>query len=60
MAESVPYAVGLIDLDEGIRVVGNVQDCDPNELSSDLPVELVFEDVADDDLRLPNFRRAAE
>lgn len=55
MADSVPYAVGLIELDEGIRVVGNIHGCGPDELVTDLRVELFFERAADGS-RLPNFR----
>ncbi len=59
MAESVPYAVGLIALAEGIRVVGNVHGCQPEELVDGLRVELFFEEAADG-FRLPNFRRAGD
>jgi len=59
MADAVPYIVGLIELDEGVRVVGNVCECDPADVEPDLAVELFFEEAADG-LRLPNFRRAAE
>lgn len=27
-----PYAVGIVKLDEGIRVMGQITDCDPEEL----------------------------
>jgi uncharacterized OB-fold protein len=51
--EQVPYCVALVDLEPGIRVVGNVWGCDPAEVFDGMEVELVFEDHGDH--RLPNF-----
>jgi len=58
LADQVPYAVALIELDEGVRVIANVLDADPSELRADMPVELVFEES--DGNRLPNFRPAPD
>ena len=30
--DQVPYAVGLVELDEGVRLMGQVVDCDPEAL----------------------------
>ena len=30
--DQVPYAVGIVELEEGVRVMGQITDCDPNEL----------------------------
>jgi uncharacterized OB-fold protein len=30
--DQVPYAVGIVELDEGVRVMGQITDCDPEEL----------------------------
>jgi uncharacterized OB-fold protein len=57
MSNSVPYPVGLIELAEGVRVVGNISGCEPDEIEAGLPVEIVFEE-ASGGFRLPNFRRA--
>lgn len=54
LADQVPYIVGLIELEEGVRVVGNVESCDPASVTAGLPVEVFFEDVGG--MRLPNFR----
>lgn len=54
LVDQVPYVVGLIELAEGVRVVGNVEGCDPATVVPDMPVEIFFEDVGG--LRLPNFR----
>jgi uncharacterized OB-fold protein len=31
--DQVPYAVGIVELDEGIRVMGQITDCDPETLA---------------------------
>jgi uncharacterized OB-fold protein len=49
----VPYCVALVDLEPGIRVVGNVWGCAPDEVVDGMEVELIFEDHGDH--RLPNF-----
>lgn len=50
-----PYAVALIDLDEGIRVMSNVVDYDEGELAIGMEVEVKFERVSDI-ISLPVFR----
>lgn len=54
LVEQVPYAVGLIELPEGVRVVGNVLGVDPSAIRAGMPVRLVFEDAGDGAL-LPNW-----
>jgi uncharacterized protein len=52
-----PLPVVLVELEEGTRLVSNVIDCDPSEISVGMPVqcELV---AFDPELTLPQFRRA--
>jgi len=38
-----PYVLALIELRDGVRVMGNVRDCDPESVSIGDPVELVWE-----------------
>jgi uncharacterized OB-fold protein len=52
----VPYAVVVVELDEGPRVLSNVVGCPSGEVAIDMPVEVTFEDVAPD-VTLPKFRR---
>lgn len=59
LADQVPYVVAMIDLPEGIRVVGNVLGCEPAEVTAGMAVELVFENAAGD-VRLPNFRACGQ
>jgi uncharacterized OB-fold protein len=54
----VPYNVVLVDLAEGPRLVSNLVDCAPEEIEIGMPVEVVFEMVAED-VWLPQFKKAA-
>ncbi|MGH3390538.1 MAG: OB-fold domain-containing protein, partial [Actinomadura sp.] len=49
-----PYVVALVELAEGVRIVGNVIGCPPEDVRIGLPVELVFERM-DDELTLPQW-----
>ena len=53
--EPVPYAVIVVELEEGVRVVAGLRDLAPSALELDLPVEVVFE-PAGDYAKLPFFR----
>lgn len=52
-----PYAVGLIELAEGVRVVSNITGVPYDKVRIGMPVELEFL-RADDELELPVFRGA--
>ncbi|MFE7929093.1 OB-fold domain-containing protein [Streptomyces sp. NPDC057456] len=59
-AFSPPYAIGLIELAEGVRIISNVVDVPYDKVRIGMPVELEFR-AYDDDLVLPVFRpRAGE
>ena len=51
----VPYAVAMIDLDEGVRLMSNVVDTPLETLEIGLAVEVLFE-AAGDGLAIPLFR----
>jgi len=57
--ERVPMPVVLVELaeDPGLRLIGNVVDCAPEELRIGLPLEVTFEAVAED-VTLPQWRPA--
>ena len=57
-ANEVPYAVLVVEMDEGVRVVGNLLAAPPSILRLDLPVEVVIEPVRDD-VALVHFRPVA-
>jgi uncharacterized OB-fold protein len=46
-ADEVPYAVLVVEMEEGPRVVGNLRGLAPSELTLGLPVSVVFEPVAE-------------
>ncbi|WP_421109930.1 bifunctional MaoC family dehydratase N-terminal/OB-fold nucleic acid binding domain-containing protein [Streptomyces sp. NEAU-S77] len=52
-----PYAVGLIELAEGVRIVSNITGVPYDKVRIGMPVELEFL-RADDELELPVFRGA--
>ena len=45
-ADEVPYAVLVVEMEEGPRLVGNLRGLEPSALSLGLPVEVVFEAVS--------------
>jgi uncharacterized OB-fold protein len=57
-AAEVPYAVVVVELDEGARMTSNLVDCPVGAIRIDLPVEVVFEPVSDE-VVLPKFRPVA-
>jgi uncharacterized OB-fold protein len=57
-APEVPYAVVVIEIDEGARLVSNLIDCPPDAIVAGMPVEVVFDDVTAE-VTLPKFRPAA-
>lgn len=55
--DEVPYAVCLIDMEEGPRVVSRIVDVAPQDLRYQMPVEVIF-DAVTPEVTLPRFRRA--
>jgi len=53
--DALPYAVIIVELEEGVRMVSGLRNLAPTELAIDLPVEVVFETVAEG-VALPFFR----
>lgn len=54
--DEVPYVVAVIELSEGPRIMTNVVDCDPGDVSVDMPVQVTF--VEQGEQTLPKFRPA--
>ena len=50
----VPYVVALIELEEGPRLLSNIVGIAPDQVRCEMPVKVVFEDVAKD-VALPKF-----
>ena len=54
--DELPYTLAFIDLEEGIRIMSRIVECDPGEIKIGMPVEVVF--VAREEFMLPYFRPA--
>ena len=54
-----PYAIAVVELEEGVRMMTNIVDCPqtPEALELDMPLEVVFTRL-DDAIALPHFRPA--
>ena len=57
-AARTPYVVAIIHLAEGPRLLTNVVECSPGEVSRGMPVEVTFEEIAPDAV-VPQFRPRA-
>ncbi len=55
--KDVPYAVAVIQLEEGPRMESNITGCEPDSITIGMPVEVYFDDVTDK-IALPKFRPA--
>jgi uncharacterized OB-fold protein len=53
--EEMPYAVAIIELEEGVRLINTVVGIAPEAITVDLPVEVTYEDVAEE-VTIPKFR----
>ena len=47
LADQLPYIVGIVELEEGPRLITNVVGCEPGDVRVDMPLEVVFEDLAE-------------
>lgn len=54
-AEKTPYNVAVIELDEGMRMVGNLLDVDLGDIREGLEVEVIFTDV-EEGVTLPQWK----
>ncbi len=54
MADRVPYVVALVELDDGIRIMSNVINCEPYAATVGTPVQLTWEALSDG-RHLPQF-----
>ena len=52
--EETPYAVVVVEMEEGVRLISRMLDTAPEDLQFDLPVQVVFDRVTDE-VALPKF-----
>jgi uncharacterized OB-fold protein len=57
--KEMPIVIALIDLDEGVRMVGEVVDVADDQIEIGMPLRVDFNKI-DDELTLPIWRRAEE
>jgi uncharacterized OB-fold protein len=43
--ERIPYVVALVTLDEGVRMMSNIIECDVDTIRSGLPVRLTYTEI---------------
>jgi len=53
--DKVPYVMAYVELEEGIRMLTNIVDCDPDDVYVEMPVSAVFE-KANESYTLVKFR----
>jgi uncharacterized OB-fold protein len=58
-ANDIPYAIVVVELEEGVRMVSALRGLPPDRLELGLPVEVELERVSDT-IALPYFRPAGE
>lgn len=58
--DRVPYAVVTVTLDEGVRMVSDLDRGDTENVAIGLPVTVIFEDIPDTDITIPRFRLVEE
>ena len=55
--EALPYVLAYVELDEGVKMLTNLVDCQPDTVRIGMPVEVVYEDVTPE-VTLAKFRPA--
>jgi uncharacterized OB-fold protein len=56
-ADRVPFNVAVIELEEGVRMIGNVFDISNDRLQDGMAVQVTFEDI-EEGVSLPQWRPA--
>jgi uncharacterized OB-fold protein len=51
----IPYVTAIVELFEGPKILTNIVECGPSGVRCDMPVEVVWDDIADN-FSLPRFR----
>jgi len=46
--KNIPYIVGIIKLEDGVKILSQIVDCDPEKIKIGMPVELTFRRVRED------------
>ena len=54
---AVPYVVGVVELAEGVRLITNIVDCEPDHVIVGMPVRVTFTELQPD-MSIPTFAPA--
>jgi uncharacterized OB-fold protein len=46
--DSVPYAIGIVELDGGVKIQCQIADCDDEDLEIGMPVKIEFRKVKEE------------
>ena len=58
-SEDIPFVLACVDLEEGVRMMTRIVECDPDAVRIGMDVEVVFEPVTEE-ITLPFFKPIAE
>jgi len=58
-AGDVPYVIALVQLEEGPTMMSNIVECNPESVTTGMPVEVVFEQRSEE-ITIPQFRPIPE
>lgn len=56
--QMVPYVSAVVTLEEGPRMITNIVDIAPEEVTIDMPVQVTFAEAEGGEMKLPLFRTA--
>lgn len=56
--DQMPYVIAVVLLEEGVRLMSNIVDCDPDQVHCGMAVEVAFRAISDN-VTLPVFRPTA-
>jgi uncharacterized OB-fold protein len=57
--EDLPFTIAIVELEEGVRMMTNIVECDPEAVHCEMPVEVTFERLTDE-ITLPKFKPLAK
>lgn len=53
--QDMPFVIAIVKLEEGVQMLSNIINCNPDDVECDMPVEVTFEKL-NDEFTLPKFR----
>ena len=56
--QDLPFTIAIVELEEGVRMMTNIVECDPEAVHCEMPVEVTFERLTDE-ITLPKFKPLA-